>query len=105
MDKRRKQQLGEIIALSQDMLELARDNAWERVAELEAQRRTLVMQCFHAPTEKQDSDIVAAVIREILSINQQLTDTGKAHQQYLGNQLRTNQVGRTAQQAYRGCAR
>ncbi len=105
MNKQRKQQLGKIIALSQDMLELARDNAWERVAELEEARRMLVMQSFHTPTSKQDSATVAAVIREILSLNQQLTDLGKAHRQHLGNELRTNQVGRTAQQAYRGCAR
>ncbi len=105
MDKQRKQQLGKIIALSRDMLELARGNAWERVAELEEQRRALVMQSFHTPAAKQDSATVAAVIREILSLNQQLTDLGKAHQQHLGNQLHTNQVGRTAQQAYRGCAR
>jgi len=105
MDDQRRQQLGKIIALSQDMLELARENAWERVAELEGQRRTLVMQCFRSPTEKQDTSTMAAVIREILSLNQQLTDLGKAHRQHLGNKLHTNQVGRSAQLAYRDCAR
>ena len=105
MDKQRKQQLGKIIALSRDMLELARGNAWEGVAELEEQRRALVMQSFHTPAAKQDSATVAAVIREILSLNQQLTDLGKARQECLGGKLRTYRVGRSAQAAYQDCVR
>ncbi len=105
MDNERNKQLGKIIAVSRDMLVLAQKNEWERVAELDDQRRTLVMHCFRSPTPEQDASAVAALIREILSLNQQVTDLGKAYRQSLGDKLHTNRVGRTAQVAYLGCAR
>ena len=105
MDIERKQQLSKIITLSREMLALAEENAWEQVAELDSQRRSLVLQCFQAPTQKQDSAAVAAVIREVLSLNQQVSEMGKAFRQQLGNEIHTNQVGRTARLAYRDCAR
>jgi len=106
MDNRGKhtRQLEHIIALSRDMLASARENAWERVAELDAQRRTLVMQCFARPTPQQDALVVAAAIREILSLNQQVTELGEAQQQTLGDELHTNRVGHTAKVAYQRCA-
>jgi len=104
MEEKRKQQLGKIIALSRDMLASAQENAWERVAEMDAERRTLVMRCFHRPTPEQDTAAVAAAIREILSLNHQVTDLGKARQRHLGDTLDTNRVGRSAKAAYRRCA-
>ena len=105
MDDERSKQLGKIITLSRDMLISAQENAWERVAELDSQRHALVMHCFRSPTPERDASAVTAAIREILLLNQQVTDLGKAHQQNLGDKLHTNRVGRTAQVAYLGCAR
>jgi hypothetical protein len=105
MDSQRSQQLNDIIDLSREMLFRARENAWQRVGELEEQRRSLVALCFRHTTVEQDAPEVAASIREILRLNQEVTELGKKHQQTLGADIQTNKVGRSAQAAYRSCAR
>ncbi len=97
-------QIEEAIALSRDMLAAAQENAWERVAEIDAQRRMLVMQCFHRPTPEQDASAVATAIREILALNHHITKLGKVQRQVLGDKLHTNRMGRIAQEAYLRCA-
>ncbi len=105
MDDERSKQLGKIIVLSRDMLVLAKENEWQRVAELDGQRRALVMQCFQFTTPDQDAPAVAAAIREILSLNQQVANLGAQQQATVSGHIRTQQLGRTARQAYSRCAR
>ena len=93
MDSQRGQQLKDIIDLSREMLLRARENAWQRVGELEAQRRSLVALCFRHPTAEQDAPEVAASIREILRLNREVTELGKTHQQMLGADIDANKVG------------
>jgi len=105
MNHQRAQQFQQIIAYSRDMLSLAQENEWERVAELDGRRRALVIQCFQTVTPEQDAVAVAAAIREILSLNQQVADLGAQQQAAVGGQISTQRRGRTAQQAYARCAR
>lgn len=105
MDDERSKQLGKIIALSRDMLVLAQKNEWECVAELDGQRRALVMQCFQSTAPDQDAPAVAAAIKETLSLNQQVADLGAQQLATVSGHIRTQQLGRTAGQAYSRCAR
>ena len=105
MDIQRSQQLRDIIELSTEMLKLAHEQEWSQVAELEEKRRLLVMACFRQPTPEQDAPEVAAAIREILVLNQEVTALGKECQQQLGSEMHTNRVGRAAQTAYLNCSR
>ncbi|VAW73705.1 hypothetical protein MNBD_GAMMA13-327 [hydrothermal vent metagenome] len=105
MDNQRLQQFQQIIAYSHDMLTLAQDNEWEQVAELDDKRRSLVMQCFQLATSDRDAPAVAAAIKEILLLNQQVADLGAQQQATLGGQIRAQQLGKTAKQAYSHCAR
>lgn len=105
MDSQRDQQLNDITDLSREMLLRAQENAWERVGELEEQRRSLVVLCFQHKTAEQDAPDVAALIREILRLNQEVTELSKKHQQVLAADIHTNRVGRSAQAAYQGCTR
>ena len=105
MDISRSQQLRDIIELSKDMLLKAQANEWERVAELEVARKTLVTRCFQQPASGQDAPEVAAAIKEILSLNQQVTQLGQKYQEQIGCDIRTSKVGRNASAAYLGCAR
>ncbi len=104
MDSERGRQLEEIIGLSRDMLARAKDNQWAEVAELEARRRTLVASCFAQPGTGQDTNEVAASIREILRLNHEVTELGKRARETLGSEIRTHGVGRAARRAYRTCA-
>lgn len=105
MDIQRSQQLKDIIVMSKQMLTLAKNREWEQVTELEEKRRVLVLQCFQQPTSEQDSPEVAASIREVLRLNQEVTELGKQSREELGGELRTNITGRTAQAAYQAYSR
>ncbi len=105
MDSQRSQQFRDIIEISRKMLVQAQQDAWERVGELEARRRTLVAQCFQHTTVEQDAPEVAASVREILQLNEEVAALGRKHRQTLGADIRTNRVGRSARAAYQGCSR
>ena len=100
----RSRQLVEIIGLSKEMLEKARDHDWARVAELEVTRKALVMHCFRQPTAEQDAPEVAAAIKEILRLNQDVSEIGRQYQEALGSEIHTRTVGRAASAAYLNCA-
>ena len=103
MDAERIQQLREIVGMSREMLAEAQGNNWDQVAELEAGRRGLVKECFQPVTSHQDVPGVAATIREVLHLNQKITELAKAHQETLGTDIHNNKMGRTARAAYLGC--
>jgi hypothetical protein len=105
MECKRSQQLEQVLLLSKDMLAKAGDHEWGLVAEIEARRRELVMRCFQQPGQQTDASEVAAVIKEILRLNRQITDLGKRYQDQLGTEIHSNKLGRTASAAYLGCAR
>ncbi|MFQ5643906.1 MAG: flagellar protein FliT [Thiogranum sp.] len=105
MDINRGQQLRDVIELSKDMLSKAQAGEWELVAGLEARRKALVAGCFEQPTSGQDAPEVAVAIREILSLNQQLTRLGEQCREQLGCDIHASKVGRNASEAYLGCAR
>jgi len=105
MECTRSRQLEQILLLSKDMLAKAGDNEWGLVAEIEARRRELVMGCFPQPAPQQDTSEVAAAIKEILRLNQAITDLGKRYQDRIGTEIHSNKLGRAASAAYLGCAR
>jgi hypothetical protein len=105
MDDERIRQLRDIVVLSREMLTHASGNDWEQLAELEADRRSLVMRCFQEPASQEDAPQLAVIIREILRLNQEITECVKARQEAVGSDMQNNKLGRTARAAYLGCAR
>jgi hypothetical protein len=105
MDIERRRQLEEIILLSKDMLAKAGDGDWELVAEIEGRRRELLTRCFEQPTAERDASEVADAVREILRLNQEITELGGRSRARLGNEINTSKLGRTASAAYLGCSR
>ena len=104
MNSDRTRQLVEIIGLSKEMLAKARDHDWQRVTELEVARKALVVSCFQLPTAEQDAPEVAAAIKEILRLNQDVSEIGRQYKEELVGEIRTNNIGRAAKAAYQNCA-
>lgn len=100
MDSVYREQLKEIVRLSREMLGRAGELEWDKVASLEVSRKRLVMECFREPTSEQDGAEVAAAIKEILNLNQQVTELGKQCQAQLGGEIHAHNRGRTATSAY-----
>ncbi len=84
---------------------MARDNQWQRVVELEAERRLLVQSCFQRPTPEQDAPEVAAAIRKILRLNEEVAELGQQWRDRLGTEIHTHKAGRAASAAYLSHAR
>lgn len=100
MDSTRTQLLRDILEISNAMLALARENDWERVVVLEAERKLVVQRCFELPSREQDVPEVADAIREILRLNQEVGALGGSWKDRLGAEIHTRNVGRTASAAY-----
>jgi hypothetical protein len=105
MDIRRSEQLREITDLSRQMLESAQNMEWGHVAELEVQRKELVVRCFQSPTSAEDAPAVAAAIREILRLNHAVTELGRDCRERLSGEIHTHKVGHAASRAYLNCTR
>jgi hypothetical protein len=105
MDMHRSEQLKQIIELSQQMLKQARAMEWDRVAELEVQRKQLVMKCFQRLSSEQEAQEVATCIQQILRLNDEITVLGRDFKTQLSGELHTHKLGRAASAAYRSCAR
>ncbi len=101
----RSEQLQQVIDLSQQMLEMAQGGKWEAVAELEVRRKQLVAVCFQHPTNTQNAPEVAVSIREILSLNQQISDLVRGGREQLTGEIHSRNVGRAATAAYLNHAR
>jgi len=105
MDRQRSQQLQDIIKLSRQMLEHAQAGEWTEVADVELTRRDIVMACFARPTPRPDAEEVAAAVREILGLNQEVAVLGKSHRDALGVDVHNYKVGSAAHAAYLNCGR
>lgn len=103
MDLQRKQQLIAIVDASHEMLRLAQEGEWHRVAESEAARRTQVELFFITPVSADESSEVASVIREVLRLNEQVAELGVRERERIGNEQRTCNRGEHARRAYRRC--
>jgi hypothetical protein len=100
MNTPRFQALRDIIEITQQMLIMARENQWQQVVEMEAERRRLVEVCFQRPTSEQDAPDVAAAIGEILRINEEVAELGQQWRGRLGTEIQTHKVGRAASATY-----
>lgn len=105
MDAQRKQQFKTIFCLSKDMLDRAREDDWDAVSDLESRRRSLVTSGFIQPVSAHDGVETAAIIKEILNINQTIEDLARKRRDALGHDLQAGQTGKAATAAYRACAR
>jgi hypothetical protein len=103
-DTRRTRMLRDIIEVSKAMLVMARDNEWERVALLEAERRVMVQSCFAHTTREQDAPHVAAAIKEILRLNQDVASLAGSWKEQIGADIHAQKVGRSAAAVYRSHA-
>jgi hypothetical protein len=88
------------LGLTETMLNAARAEDWERVAELETRRQACVQAAFAAPVGAADAPVVAGLARQILALDGELVSRGEGGLLTLSEALRKVQVGRRAQKAY-----
>jgi hypothetical protein len=89
-----------LIALSQTMLKNAREEAWNDVFVLEAERRELIRLFFLEPVQQAYAVEVAAGIQAIIAIDRDLLALGTLKKLELAQILHNMDQGKKAVKAY-----
>ena len=58
--------------MTRDMLRLAGEGNWDRVAELERERRDDLARCFEEPVSDENGELVAEALAVMLHLNEEL---------------------------------
>ena len=64
--------LANILLMTQEMLELARDEDWSKVTHLEEERRNLLAACFAAPIPEAQSQLFSEALAAMLQMNEEM---------------------------------
>jgi Flagellar protein FliT len=94
------QDLQQLISLSRTMQEKARDESWDEVFVLEAERSELIRLFFLEPVQQAYADAVAAAIRSIMEIDQDTMALAALKRVDLAQALQTLDQGKKAVKAY-----
>lgn len=74
--------LAGILLMTQEMLELARNEDWSKVTNLEEERRKLLATCFASPIPEEQSELFSEALAAMLQMNEEmigLLETAKAN--------------------------
>ena len=92
--------LQQLILLSRIMQEKARDELWDDVFVLEAERRELIRLFFLEPVQQEYTTAVAAGIQSIMAIDRDIMALGELKRLDLAQILQTMDQGKKAVKAY-----
>ena len=94
--------LGQLISVSQTMLDKAREGAWDDVFVLEAERSELIRLFFLEPIQQTyaNTDAVSAVIQSILAMDRDIMALGALKRLDLAQTLQAMDQGKKAVKAY-----
>jgi hypothetical protein len=96
----REEQLERILGLSLAMLDSARTGNWDDLVVHEQERRALVAECFREPATPGEAPQVAAALRRILVVNDEIAELTIVQRDVLGASLHGFGTARKAQKAY-----
>ena len=96
----RKEELRQLVTLSEVMLEHARRGDWEYVPEAEQQRRQFLERYFTQPVAPGDQAFVRGCVERILELDRELLRLSKASRAEAAEKLNELRRGRRAQAAY-----
>lgn len=94
------QDLQQLIALSRTMLEKAREESWDGVFVLEAERSELIRLFFLEPVQQEYAEAVAAGIQSMIAINHDIIALGTLKRLDLAQTLQAMDQGKKAVKAY-----
>ena len=64
--------LASILLMTQEMLQLARDEDWSKVTNLEEERRNLLASCFASPIPEEQSQLFSEALAAMLQMNEEM---------------------------------
>jgi hypothetical protein len=94
------QNLQQLIALSRTMLEKAREEFWDGVFVLEAERSELIRLFFLEPVQQEYAEVVAAGIHSMMAIDRDIIALGVLKRLDLAQTMQKMEQGKKAVKAY-----
>ena len=94
------QDLSAALAVTERMLGVAKDDDWQKLAELETSRRGLIQAAFSSPVPPADAALVADLIGRIQAANKDLVGFSSESRDRIAGALSTLAAGRRARSAY-----
>lgn len=94
------QDLQQLIALSRTMLEKAREDFWDDVVDLEAERSGLIEAFFLEPVQQEYAEMVDIGIRAIIDIDINIIELGALKKLGIVDILQKMEQGKKAVMAY-----
>jgi hypothetical protein len=64
--------LANILVMTEEMLESARNDQWDDVTEMEERRRQALSECFDAPIPEEHSELFTQALAAMLHMNEEL---------------------------------
>ena len=92
--------LQRLISMSRTMLEKAREESWDKVHVLEAERSELILRFFAEPVQHEYAEAVADGIQSIIAINRDIIALGASSRHSLAHTLQNLDQGKKAIKAY-----
>jgi len=89
-----------IMTLSQDMLESARRQDWDRVCEIQGQRFALLRRYFETDPTLEDLERIRPSVSELLDMDREVGGLGQQARGKLADGLKALRSGKSARRAY-----
>lgn len=71
-DAARARSLADILMMTEDMVEAARNNEWDKVTKMEERRRNALAECFRSPVPEEHTELFSAALAAMLHLNEEL---------------------------------
>lgn len=91
--------LNEALVLTRKMLELAREDEWEKVRELEQRQSAILKSCFQSEAPL-DRSVSAEAVQEILDLHEKIFEVASHFGNHAKKELSMVRKGRDASRAY-----
>jgi hypothetical protein len=92
--------LQQLISMSRTMLEKAREESWDKVNVLEAERSELIRKFFSEPVQHDYAEMIADGVQLIIAINRDIIELGALSRLNLAHTLQNMDQGKKAIKAY-----
>lgn len=100
MDKEKTHQLSLFQEISKKMLGMAESKDWEKLPDLENERKILMQFFFEQSVSAQDSAQVKQVIQDVLSINEKISQLAEQEKMLIGQQINSMKKRQNVHSAY-----
>lgn len=94
------QSLGQVVAMSREILKCAEMDDWQHLISLEDERNHLLTEFFQKPVDESEADDVAASIRLIQVLDKKTIQYAESEYKTVSSELKKLNKGRRVSNAY-----